>query len=299
MDVKNLLVINSENLNIPDSSGGIYNSSIFEYDGYYYIIGRCESIPEDYRSGFIFEKHSPILFKIDKYFNIVKYSKLEFVSPVKGPKRIEDFRVFKYNQNIYVNHVVLTTHPHRKTLQTISKLDIDNNRLINLEINLDIQVNDIEKNWLFFQHNSSIKMIYSISPLIILTSEEDFNFRLEKNEINKQIENEFFISGSTNPISINDEYYLSFYHYRDEEKIYHQVPYLISKEDLTFKNISDVPIFSGGDAMGIRKNVLYLMSHIKYGDDLLLSFGEGDSVTTIKKIKINYLLKNEKKMKND
>lgn len=294
----NLLVIDNEKLNIPDSNGGIYNSSIFEHGGYYYIIGRCESIPEDSRSGFIFEKHSPILFKVDRNFNLLSYNKLIYESSYMGPKRIEDFRVFNYNDNIYVNHCLVITHPNRKTLQVVSKLDINNGKLVDVNMKTDIQANNVEKNWLFFKHNNDIKMIYSLSPFMLLSSVgETFDFKLE-NRLENFIGINFFISGSTNPIEIDDKYYLSFYHYRDEEKIYHQVPYLISKKDLSFKNISDVPIFSGGDAMGIRKNVLYLMSHIKYGDDLLLSFGEGDSLTTIKKIK-KLLIKNEKKMKND
>jgi predicted GH43/DUF377 family glycosyl hydrolase len=283
-----VLVIDTSKLNIPDSKGGIYNSSIFEHNGYYYIIGRCESIPEDSRSGFIFDNHSPILFKINKDFDVLSYDKLAYESNYSGPKRIEDFRVFKYNNNIYINHSLVLTHPNRITKQVISKLDLNGGKLIDMNMSVDIQVNDVEKNWLFFRHGDDIKVIYSLSPLIILSSVgETFEFNMETC-CDNPINDNFYISGSTNPTDINDKYYLSYYHYRDNNKIYHQIPYLLSKKNLQFIKLSDIPLLSGGSAMGIRKNVLYLMSHIKSGEEnLLLSFGEGDYVTTIKKIKMD------------
>jgi len=277
-----LLIEGSDN--IENSRGGIYNSSIFSYGDNYYIIGRCESIPESERSGFIFKEHSAILFKLDKQFNIISHKKLKFITdhPIY---RIEDFRVFFFNEKIFVNHTFLKIIPDRKTTQYISELDIESGALTPIDFTMDIKVNDVEKNWLFFQHGDKLKMIYSLSPFILLSSDDGIDFKTEKTEIGLDAIEDYYISGSSNPTDLGNEY-IFFAHFRDSEKVYHQIPILMDKDTLSIKRIEGI-ILSGGNARGVRKNVLYLMSHIKVDDSLIISFGEGDSVTTIKKLNIN------------
>lgn len=283
-------VLTIADTNVSDSMGGIYNSSIFSYQNNYYIIGRCESIPENERSNRIFEKHSAILFKLDLEFKILEWKELKFIySGFMGQIRVEDFRVFSIDDKLMVNHTLIHTYPFRITTQSLSILDIEKATLTYVPFEVELELNKVEKNWLFFEHENQIKLIYSISPFTILTSDKKLlNFKKQKTEFN-YLNSDFYISGSTNPISINEDYYLSFYHYRDKYKVYHNVPFLIEKKTLSFKEITKKPLFSGGNSRGLRKNVLYLMSLLKISDEILFSFGEGDSQTLVKKTKIENL----------
>lgn len=288
--MKSILLVD-RHFGIENSRGGIYNSSIFQYQNYFYVIGRCESIPESERSEQTLKEHCAILFKLDSNFKIISYKKLKFLTHYLK-YRIEDFRVFSFRGKIYVNHTFIKIFPNKKTTQVISELNLEQGTLQPIEIKLDFEVQDIEKNWLFFEHHGKLKLIYSLSPFILLSSDDGIHFTTEKREIGIKSDGGFFLSGSTNPIELDNYNYLAFYHYRDSERKYHHVPFFLDKKTLTIASRckSNTPLFSGGNAKGDRKNVIYLMSHIKNEDEIIFSFGEGDSVTTLLKMKTNDIL---------
>lgn len=94
----NEILLIDDRYNIENSRGGIYNSSTFSYNGKYYIIGRCESIPEDERTGSIFKEHCAILFILDSKFEVISYKKLKYKTK-ELIFRIEDFM----NYTIHLN----------------------------------------------------------------------------------------------------------------------------------------------------------------------------------------------------
>lgn len=286
-----LLVI--ENGLLKDSDGGIYNSSFFKVDNSKYLISRVEKNNELDRK-LKHTEHRPVLFKIDDTYNVKSAKNLQFIYDgdlneltkehnLDGFQkyRIEDFRVFSWNNQLWCNHN-FSVH---KVRPVISRINIEKSTLEHKKIKVKYLLNRVEKNWLFFEHENKIKFIYSINPLRIFSSEDGYEFKREL-KIKTNLDKKYFWSGSTNPVDFDENHLMFFAHYRDEKKVYCNHLILLCKKTLEPILISENPIFREDKNKGIKPNVLYLMSHTKVNsEDWIFSFGEGDMNTRIIKIK--------------
>lgn len=294
-----------ENGLLKDSDGGIYNSSFFQSNDSNYLISRVEKNNELDRK-LKHTAHRPVLFKLDDYFNIQSAKNIQFKYDgdleeitnncyLNGYQkyRIEDFRVFKWNNELWCNH----NFSVEKVRPIISKINIGNSILEHKKIKVNFMLNRVEKNWLFFEHENKLKFIYSINPLRIFSSEDGYEFEREikiKTNLNKK----YFWSGSTNPVEFDENHLMLFVHYRDEKKVYCNHLILLDKKTLEPTLMSENPIFREDKNKGIKPNVLYLMSHTRVNnEEWIFSFGEGDMNTKIIKIKHENLV--EQLFKND
>lgn len=294
-----------ENGLLKDSDGGIYNSSFFKSNDNNYLISRVEKNNELDRK-LKHTAHRPVLFKLDDYFNIKSAKNIQFKYDgdleeitnncyLNGYKkyRIEDFRVFKWNNELWCNH----NFSVEKVRPIISKINLGNSILEHKKIKVNFMLNRVEKNWLFFEHENKLKFIYSINPLRIFSSEDGYEFEREK-KIKTNLDKKYFWSGSTNPVEFDENHLMLFAHYRDEKKVYCNHLLLLDKKTLEPTLRSENPIFREDKNKGIKPNVLYLMSHTRVNnEEWIFSFGEGDMNTKIIKIKHENLV--EQLFKND
>lgn len=294
-------VLNIKNGLIKDSEGGIYNSSFFIKDDINYLISRVEKNNELERHE-RHTQHKPVIFKLSDDFSIESHKDYEFIYDGDINEklienqierngyqkyRIEDYRVFEWNNEIWTNHNLNLA----LTRPIISKINLQENKLEHKKIKVFRILNGIEKNWLFFQHNSKLKFIYSIYPFVVMSSDDGYEFHKEiysKILIDKNV----FWSGSTNPVLFDDKSYIFFAHYRDSKKVYCHHLILMDRETLTPILISKNPVFREEDNGGIKSNVLYLMSHTRINkQDWIFSFGVGDYNTKLVLIKHENILK--------
>ncbi len=294
-------VLNINNGLIQDSEGGIYNSSFFLKDDKKYVISRVEKNNELERHD-RHTQHKPVIFSLSDDFVIQSHNDYKFIYDGDINEkliqhgiersgyqnyRIEDYRIFEWNNELWTNHNLNLAF----TRPVISKINLEKNQLEHKKIKVFRLLNGIEKNWLFFEHNSKLKFIYSIYPFVIMSSEDGYEFHKEiysKIEINKNI----FWSGSTNPVLLDNNTFMFFVHYRDENKIYCHHLMLMDRETLQPILISENPVFREEDNGGIKSNVLYLMSHTRISnEDWIFSFGVGDYNTKLILIKHGDILK--------
>jgi predicted GH43/DUF377 family glycosyl hydrolase len=296
IDVEQEEILFIKNGIVENSQGGIYNSSYFELNGNKYIISRVEKNNELERN----EKHTqhrPVIFELNDDFTIKQNIDLAFkydgdineqLTELKVKLngfqnyRTEDYRVFKWNNELWSNHTLIIG----KIRPVISKINLQTNQLEHKKIKVFRLLNRVEKNWLFFEHKSKLKFIYSINPFIIMSSDNGYDFKKESFKRIKFLDKKYYLSGSTNPVTYDDENYIFFIHYRDEYKVYCHHLVLMNKETLEPIFISENPIFRQAETKGIKNGVLYLVSHIKTTNgDWIFSFGEGDLYTKIVRIK--------------
>lgn len=280
---------------VKDSDGGIYNSSYFEIDQKKYLISRVEKNDEHDRK-IKHTQHRPVVFELNEDFTIK--SDLDLVYQYDGDiderleelgvdlhgyqkYRIEDYRVFTWNNELWSNHILNLG----RTRPVISKINLQSKQLEHKKIKVFKLLQSVEKNWLFFEHNSKLKFIYSISPFIIMSSDDGYEFHkelIQKIPLHKK----YFWSGSTNPVSFDDNTYMFFVHYRDESKVYCHHLILMDKKTLLPILISENPVFRKEETQGVKNGVFYLMSHTKVNDtEWVFSFGEGDFNTKLILIK--------------
>ena len=189
---------------VKDSNGGIYNPGFCRFQDKNYMISRVESYTEKERGVkdlWLRTTSIPHIIEMDENLNVVDTYPLETIGEFI---RIEDFRLFTHNDKLYSNHIIVDES--KRIYPVISEIDLINKKMTIIgTIELEIPKNDVEKNWVFFNHNKELFLIYSLSPWII--------FKIDINtltgEMIKNCEVKFdwnhsgFISNSTNPIRIN------------------------------------------------------------------------------------------------
>ena len=265
---------------LEDSEGGIYNPGFCEFRGKNYMIVRVEKNTEKergIRDLWLRTTSVPHIVELDSKFEIINKFPLRVVGDFI---RVEDFRLFTFNNKLYSNHVVVDKS--KKIYPVISEVDLHNQTLKILgTIELDISKREVEKNWSFFTHNDELFLIYSVSPWVI------FKIDLEQlTGVNiKNYETKFdwiesgFISNSTNPIKLDTNTNIMGFHSRDNKFIYHQ-GFLIFDDNLNYINSSKEPYLSGGDYDTIHPNVIYTSSISLSSEKRLVVFaGDGDTKT--------------------
>jgi predicted GH43/DUF377 family glycosyl hydrolase len=271
---------------LDNSKGGIYNPGFCEFNNKKYIISRVENLTEKERGSedmWIKTTAVPYLSELDENLNVVKSIKLNFIGEYK---RVEDFRLFKYKDRLYSNHILIDMNRNIKPV--ISEINLENKTLSLIgTVNLDFKIKEVEKNWVFFEKRDKLYLIYSPNPMIVYEINiEDLssqNIKNEKFEIDWKIEG--YLSSSTNPIKISDDRYIMGIHTRDENSVYHQ-GFLIFDNNFNIIKTSDKPYISGGDFNVIHENVIYTSSML-LDKNLICFAGDGDTKTISIEIKNN------------
>ena len=276
---------------VKDSNGGIYNPGFCRFQDKNYMISRVESHTEKERGVkdlWLRTTSIPHIIEMDENLNVVDTYPLETIGEFI---RIEDFRLFTHNDKLYSNHIIVDES--KRIYPVISEIDLINKKMTIIgTIELEIPKNDVEKNWVFFNHNKELFLIYSLSPWMI--------FKIDINtltgELIKKCEVKFdwnhsgFISNSTNPIRINQNRNIMGFHSRDNKRIYHQGLLTFDNNFNLIKSTKE-PYLSGGDFDTIHPHVIYTSSLTMIEDKLIGFAGDGDTKTIMIEFKKDKLWK--------
>lgn len=294
--------------------GGVMNPGGIRYNDRVLILAKaqeghwCETLLEKnvHRN---FMNGPPIMFILN---DDLELQTMETVSrgegfPQNSSIQTEDFRLFKFKDNIYVNHSVCEILPeggYQKCKPGLSFFDGEKKMIRYIgNPNLDFPINELEKNWVYFEHASELYLVYSYSPYILLKREYGSLLKFKtviKKEMNRYWHHAGLFSGvmiscSTNPISYDERHLLAVIHQRYNSSrigsIFFQWAVLIDRDSLMPVKISFRPLFRGGECRGALPGVVYVMSTLLLGEDVVFFNGEGDSCLSYLKVKKSILNK--------
>lgn len=262
----------------PDYRGGVYNpSSIIKEDKIITIV-RCEDHKETERGSVLESTGHPFIIELDFEFNKTKSYEL---IPLGFPavSRIEDFRLFVFNNKTYASHpIVLLEAGELKIKQAVSEIDGLFFKLIKV---FDSPFNvSIEKNWGFFVKDNELYMLYSISPWIIFKVDEEWNLEIvARDNFEGKWETNSFLAISSHPIQYENNFMVTI-HSR-ESGVYIQGA--IKFDSKTLMPIANTPtaFLRGGKEKGLRPKVLYISGAFILENTLHLPYGEGDTHSSI------------------
>ncbi len=241
-----------------NSDGGAFNPSAVIYNGEILTVVRKEKNLDVYK-GYLHTTATPHWIEIDTEDDI---------SELDESYRREDFRLFNFKSFAYTSYTKIKNGIARVV---INKYGFDQ------EVNLPIELNDIEKNWLFFEHNNELYCIYSLSPyqLFKQVGEEWVKVTVKQPKI------DFFhkkqICNSTHPIRIGD-HYLVFFHTK-ESGIYFHGAMLLSAKTLEITHYTKNSIFIKDYAEGFQNGLIYVSGCLHLPDQNIIRvyYGEADS----------------------
>lgn len=279
--------------------GGVMNPSVCVNGDVGFLLGKgvvCHWTKAKWFKSGSYLKGSPVLFKVDKAFNVEGSSRLDFVGyPQDQDIAIEDFRLFKYFGRLFVGHPVVTllrsfgrtTYKHAR--QAISEVIPDSQELKFLGFpSLDFELNAIEKNWLYFELNGDLYVIYSVSPLHILKLKRGSNFEFEtciKDPFRlDRLSGLKGLSLSAGPVRYDDDSLLLIVHKYwvvDGRRVYFHWAVLLDVNNFSPKRVSRYPILSGGAAQGDYPGILYVMGVHVDDDSVVFGIGESDSYSGV------------------
>jgi hypothetical protein len=219
--------------------------------------------------------------------------------------RVEDFRLFKFRDQIISNHSVITLPGDRAPREQPVRLELQRARvaLSSLAVKdrslnfigfpkLDFPTRDIEKNWAMMAVGNELYLIYSISPYRILRLSQwpELEFRTE---INRDIpiplaQDGQLVRNSINPVEYDEQHFLHLVHKVYPSKQYVFWAMLIDKRTLCPTYISNRPVVRSGDSLAA--SILYVCSVVAHRDRILFFGGINDcgsGVWTIDRADLN------------
>ena len=269
---------------VGDFRGGVYNPGAALIGDHFVLLARNERYTElDRRTDPARSVASsrPLSIMLDRRGQVVSASPLS-VSGEMHADRAEDFRLFRWKSRLYTSFSRVTKSG-RIEIQT-AEVDLDNLEIGSpIQTQLDFEVAMIEKNWCFFPHGEDLFVVYSFQPfrLLRVVNSQAFHCRTIVSApvtFHGQTHPLRFagqISNSTSPIPFRD-HLLLFIHHRDVANNYQHYAVCLDRRTLHPQRISRHPLFSGGDAQGMRPNVVYLTSVVVVDQEYWFFFGEGD-----------------------
>lgn len=242
----------------------------------------------------------PVLLVLDSQLRLIDVRKVKVKSSLSQPKMVgyEDFRMFQYEDQIWVNHGMISLiRKHECSLTfdgavpCLSRLNTATNSLTLVGYpKLDFATNSIEKNWVYFELEGNLFLLYSVSPfrLLKLHNRSSLAFTtVISRDLGPRLHDVggfgTLVSFSTNPIEYDDDHQLFLIHQvqrRGSDRFYHHWGVLLSKKTLLPEHITEKPLFFGNGARGRRAGILYVSSVLRVEDKFLFFMGEGDAYST-------------------
>lgn len=247
--------------------GIVYNPGVLDAGGgNFHVLLRGErgrNFPFDY-DGAKFHQSSTILYAlVDSKHQVKDCFRIEMVeAPGCGPDtvwRFEDFRLFRWRDEIYVNfvrfsypvnmnHFMTTTSPNCRMM--VGKLDLER-RIIHTirEPKVDLTLQSQEKNWVFFEKSDDLYLIQSSRPFSLLKLHDPLNFSfklIRHSEMSlPQLDN---LHSSCNPIDYSRTHLLYFAHHKNKSEMDYTIfPILLNKLTLKVEYQTRRPLFYGGN----------------------------------------------------
>jgi predicted GH43/DUF377 family glycosyl hydrolase len=266
----------------------VFNPSIIEYNNKLFMTFRVDVTPLSRKT---------YMCEIDNNFNII--SSYDIVHD-DNIKIYEDCRLFIYKNKLYVSFIHYHNYNHffrvnianifpGNKIKNIYTPDIDNNN----------KVFSSQKNWLLFEKNNEIYLIYSLDPMMIVYKSESNDFIKWKKIINKiGISWDYGeIRSSTTPIFIKKyNRYLSFFHSHLKTKDYYREYFIgvfLFDHEFNITNYTKQPLIIS--TKDIKSSSYFSKCVLPYGciqlnDKLILTVGVNDYDSGIIEIQTDKLL---------
>lgn len=274
--------------------GSIFNPGAIVFDGRLLVVGRGEPhrLPRTgVWPGDLHDTAVPIWLDVDA--NVTLEGHRQDVRAKHRRWRLEDFRLFEYRGGLYSNHAMIRRSLSQQLLPRwayrislpegtpgISRVDPVTGRFELLgPMRLDVRCARFEKNWVVFEHQGRLLLIYSLSPYRLLEVEDwstrRFRSLLETDDITRP-DADGRLSSSANPIDYDRDHFLGACHCHDRRGVYHTWAMKISRTSLRPVAVTDRPVLSGGRSAGHLPGVAYVMAITADDARVRFFFGEGD-----------------------
>lgn len=241
---------------------------------------------------------APVLWKLSDTGARARASVVELRGKSLDGANAEDFRMFRFRDCTLVNHCVTRLNQTGKAFvrQALSRLDETEGSLELLGFpQLDFDVAEREKNWVYLEADGRLLLFYRFSPLRVLqlTDERHLAFStLMQAEQRGRLADPggigALVSFSTNPIPYGAGHVLVVIHQIDHSlgfRRYLHWGVLIDRATLKPSHITANPLFDGLGARGRSlRGVLYVTSAVATQRDVVFFNGEGDSFVTTTRI---------------
>jgi len=260
------------------------------------LLARGEHIPwslSKHNLGDFLHGCQPVQLELDDRLSVIGMHKLA-LSNAKATEgtRLEDFRLFRFGDQLFANHVqaVPTGDLPSKynPIQAenirfrvgISQVDVDKNELKFLGLpSLDILLKSSEKNWVCFEHNKELFLIYSFNPYHLLRARHwpqlDFTTVIRHAVVLPVEADKITFRNSVNPVEYDRQYFLHVVHKVYPGKQYAYWAVLIDKDSLLPKKISARPLICGWKSASAA--IIYVCSVVPRQDEILIFGGLNDS----------------------
>jgi hypothetical protein len=276
-------------------AGGVLNAGAIMQGERVLLLARGEQLPwsvaEKNQAAFL-AGCRPILVELDGELAIGPVNKLPITNPedLEG-SRLEDFRLFKYRNELFSNHSRIVNpgvHPcspeplQEASLRTsvgISRLDLSGKGLTYLGTpKLDRPVGQVEKNWVCFEQQEQLYLLYSFKPYHLLRANQwpklNFVTVLNKEFPFPLAEDRMPIRNSVNPVEYDSEHLLHVIHKVYPGKQYAFWAALIEKETLQPRWITDRPLVCGWHSA--PASITYICALIPRESEILIFGGLND-----------------------
>ena len=264
--------------------GGVYNPGAVAIGENLVLLARNERFTELDRQAApwrLWGSCRPLVMTLNRSGELTSTVPLSVPADIQSD-RAEDFRLFRWESTLYTSFSRVQRSGQIKI--RVAAVDLVQRRMGRaLEPIVDFPTNPVEKNWCYFEHQTELYLIYTFSPFRLLRLVDRDRFRFETVlsaplSIPGAAHGLHFASAfslSTPPFEYQNEL-LMFIHRRDATQVYHQYAVWLDRQTLRPLRMSRFPVFSGGDARGLRPSVLYLMSVVPTDHEYWFFFGEGD-----------------------
>lgn len=263
---------------LTNSDGGIFNpDAILDKDGRLMTIFRKEVNHDVYRNIYTHTSSIPFV-----YFDESEYYDLNTIG-YPDAVRMEDFRLFLHGGEIMCNHTLVMDMRDGKENIKCCLSYIRGNEIFCLGVpNLPIELQKMEKNWVFISEGDKLYCIYSLSPykIFVSTKDSDYTDWSEVKVYSPELKWFHFgkpICNSTNPIFI-DGYYFMMFHSK-ENGVYFHGACLINPETKEIEYFTKNSLDIKPSEEGRQKGLLYVSGcvYLERLNVVRVYFGEGDS----------------------
>ena len=279
-------------------AAGVYNPGAILEQGQVHLLAKADRTPwalQKTDEALFFTSAQPLLLSLNAAHDIVTADPL-VVEGLPEPGRAEDFRLFKFRDQLYANHTVIVPPQPRpaarrplrlESMQTrpgLSRLDLPAKRLTWLgRPALDRPLAQTEKNWVFFTDGDRLLLLYSFSPYVLLGAQNwpglDFTTVVET-RLDLPFDGDgLTLRNSVNPVDYDDDHWIHIVHKVYPGKQYAFWAVLISKQTLQPVRVSARPLVRGWHSASA--SIIYTCAVIVYGVEVSLFAGLDDSATAM------------------
>ena len=281
-------------------AGGVFNPGAIVESSLTYLLPRAERTPwalQKADESRFFTSTQPLLLTLDKNNCIAKAVELNIEGlPDPTTLRAEDFRLFRFGDQIYTNHAVIS-YPQRRSakhqslqlekMQTrigISKLELNKPRLSWCGfLRIDRPLTQTEKNWVLIDAGDRLLMLYSFSPYILLACGHwpalDFNTIMEEPVALPFADDGLPVRNSVNPVVYDDDHWLHIVHKVYPGKQYSFWAVLLDRKSLRPVKATKRPLVRGWHS--VSASIIYTCSVLADNLNIRLFSGLDDSATAV------------------